>query len=80
MHPSDALTDSESRVARVLLSGSTNRETADRLFISVKTVETHVTRIYRKLGCRSRSQLIAAFHSGALQGRLTIPCGQEAAD
>lgn len=36
------------------------------MFVSVKTVETHLTRIYRKLGCRSRGQVIAAYYAGDL--------------
>jgi DNA-binding CsgD family transcriptional regulator len=35
----------------------TNKEVADALFVSVKTVETNLTRVYRKLGIRSRAQL-----------------------
>ncbi len=62
----DQLTPHECDVVLALLSGSSNREVADQLFISVKTVETHLTRIYRKLGCRSRSQVIAAYYTGAL--------------
>jgi DNA-binding NarL/FixJ family response regulator len=37
--------------------GLKNREIAERLFLSVATVEAHLTRIYRKLGIRSRSDL-----------------------
>jgi DNA-binding NarL/FixJ family response regulator len=38
--------------------GLTNREAAKRLFVSEKTVEFHLSRIYRKLGIRSRAQLV----------------------
>lgn len=62
----EPLTRQEGEVVLALLSGSTNREMADRLFVSVKTIETHLTRVYRKLGCRSRSQVIAAYYSGTL--------------
>jgi DNA-binding CsgD family transcriptional regulator len=51
------LTDAERRVADQIASGSTNREVAAALFISVRTVETHVASIYRKLGVRRRSDL-----------------------
>jgi DNA-binding CsgD family transcriptional regulator len=51
------LTPAEQRVARFVASGATNREAADRLFISVRAVELHLTSIYRKLGIRSRTEL-----------------------
>ncbi len=52
-----ALTPTERRVAELVGSGRTNSEVADALFIGVRTVESHLTRIYRKLGVRSRGQL-----------------------
>lgn len=51
------LTDSERHVAELVASGMSNREVAEALFVSVKTVETNLTRVYRKLGIRSRAQL-----------------------
>lgn len=51
----DDLTASELRVARLVARGASNREVADWLSISSKTVETHLSRIYRKLGVRSRA-------------------------
>lgn len=51
------LTDSERQVAELVASGLSNRDVADALFVSVKTVETNLTRVYRKLGIRSRAQL-----------------------
>ena len=71
MHNADRLTNQECQVLRALLSGATNRELADQLFVSVKTVETHLTRIYRKLGCRSRVQVITSYHRGDLSD--TVP-------
>lgn len=53
------LTPQESAVARLVAEGRTNKETAAELFLSVKTVQYHLTRIYAKLGIRSRSQLAA---------------------
>ena len=44
-------------VAELVGSGHSNQETAAELFMSVKTVETNLTRIYRKLSVRSRSEL-----------------------
>lgn len=52
-----ALTPSEERVAQLAVAGMTNRDIAAKLFISTKTVEHNLTRIYRKLGIRSRAQL-----------------------
>jgi DNA-binding CsgD family transcriptional regulator len=53
-HP---LTAQERKVARLAAGGATNREIAATLFLSVKTVEMHLGRLYRKLGVRSRTQL-----------------------
>jgi DNA-binding CsgD family transcriptional regulator len=53
----DELTPQELQIARLIAGGATNREIAADLFLSSKTIETHLTRIYRKLGIRSRSQL-----------------------
>jgi DNA-binding CsgD family transcriptional regulator len=51
------LTGTEQRVAELAAEGSTNREIADRLFISVKTVEANLSRTYHKLGIGSRREL-----------------------
>ncbi len=53
----DELTDTELRVAQLAASGMTNREVGAALFISSKTVEANLARIYRKLGIRSRAEL-----------------------
>ena len=52
-----ALTATEARIAALVREGASNREIATRLFLSVKTIEATLTRIYRKLGVRSRTQL-----------------------
>lgn len=57
-----ALTASEARIAAMAGEGATNQEIADQLFLSRKTVEATLTRIYRKLGIRSRAQLIRHIH------------------
>ena len=51
------LTPSEQRVAELAASGMTNRDVAAALFISPKTVESNLARIYRKLGINSRAEL-----------------------
>lgn len=53
----DALTPSELRVARLAAEGRTNIEVAQALFVTVKTVDTHLSHAYRKLGITSRRQL-----------------------
>jgi DNA-binding CsgD family transcriptional regulator len=53
----DQLTPSEQRVAELTASGMTYREVAAALFISPKTVEVNLSRIYRKLGIHSRAEL-----------------------
>jgi DNA-binding CsgD family transcriptional regulator len=56
----DELTASERRVAELAASGRTNREIADELFVTPKTVENHLTRVYAKLGLRTRRDLAGA--------------------
>jgi DNA-binding CsgD family transcriptional regulator len=53
----DDLTPTEQRIAELVASGMTNREVAAALFVTPKTVESTLTRIYRKLGVRSRTEL-----------------------
>ena len=60
----DALTPQELTVARLVAGGRTNREAAAELVISAKTVEHHLSRIYAKLGVRSRTELAARLLSG----------------
>ena len=56
----DELTASERRVAEMAADGRTNREIGEELYISPKTVENHLTRVYSKLGVGSRKALAAA--------------------
>ncbi|MFH9682287.1 LuxR C-terminal-related transcriptional regulator [Streptomyces globisporus] len=60
------LTDSEARLADLVSRGATNQQAAQQMYISVKTVESMLSRIYRKLRVRSRAQLLAALlaHTG----------------
>lgn len=53
------LTPQELQVTLTVAAGATNQEAAAALFLSPRTVEAHLTRVYRKLGLRSRSQLVA---------------------
>ncbi|BCW72000.1 LuxR family transcriptional regulator [Arthrobacter sp. NicSoilB8] len=57
----DDLTEQEKSVAALVASGLSNREAAAELYISVKTVQYHLTRIYAKLRVTSRSGLAAAY-------------------
>jgi DNA-binding NarL/FixJ family response regulator len=61
----DALTASERRVAQLAAEGMPNREIAQTLFVTIKTVEVHLSHAYRKLEIDSRAQL-----DKALLGRL----------
>lgn len=56
----DELTPTESRVADLAAQGLTNRRIAETLFLSAKTVEANIARVYLKLGIRSRAELGAA--------------------
>jgi DNA-binding CsgD family transcriptional regulator len=52
-----ALTESERRIAALVAQGRTNREVAAALFVTEHTVATALTRVYGKLGVRSRTEL-----------------------
>lgn len=53
----DSLTDTEHGVVRLVADGLTNRQIGERLFVSRRTVETHVSHVFGKLGVRSRVEL-----------------------
>jgi DNA-binding NarL/FixJ family response regulator len=61
---SEGLSPSERRVAELAVSGMTNRDIAAALFVSPKTVEVNLSRVYRKLKIRSRMELYRAWDSG----------------
>jgi DNA-binding NarL/FixJ family response regulator len=56
---SEKLTAREEQVVRLVILGRTNSEVADSLQISDKTVEWNLTKVYRKLAVRSRTELTA---------------------
>jgi DNA-binding NarL/FixJ family response regulator len=55
-----ALTPAEHRVAQLAACGHSNRAIAERLYVTPRTVETHLTHAFQKLGIRSRADLAAA--------------------
>ena len=61
------LTAAETRVAALVAAGHTNPEVAAQLFTTSGTVEVHLTRIYRKLGLRSRTELARLVADGTLK-------------
>ena len=67
------LTTTESRIAMLVAQGSTNRQVADALFLSPKTVEWNLSKIYRKLHVRSRTELAAKLARSAGDQSLSIP-------
>jgi DNA-binding CsgD family transcriptional regulator len=79
----DALTASEQRIAAMAAAGMGNRDIAQALFITVKTVETHLAHVYQKLSLTGRSQIPAALNAhgrsaeGTLDAQLTrkVPGG-----
>ncbi len=66
--PIGALTPSERRIAERAMDGRTNRQVADELFVSVKTVEANLSRVYHKLGIASRRDLRRTLGSGDEDG------------
>ncbi|WP_228388356.1 helix-turn-helix transcriptional regulator [Streptomyces jumonjinensis] len=64
-HVIDELSDAELRVATLAARGHTNRQIAAKLFITVSTVEQHLTRVYRKLDVRRRTDLAPMYGLGA---------------
>ena len=72
------LTPVEERVASLVAAGLTNAEIAQELELSVKTVEGNLTRVYRKLRVRSRTELalrFAAVARGTLDGGFSLEPG-----
>jgi DNA-binding CsgD family transcriptional regulator len=57
----ESLTATEARVADLVAEGRANKEVAAALFVTVKGVEAHLSRIYRKLGIKSRAELMRLY-------------------
>jgi DNA-binding CsgD family transcriptional regulator len=67
------LTPTEQQIADLVVQGYTNAEVARELFLSVKTVENTLTRVYRKLGLRSRRELAHRYRIGHDAGHPSLP-------
>jgi DNA-binding CsgD family transcriptional regulator len=65
------LTPSERRIAEMAADGASNKQIAQALFLTVKTVEMHLSNAYRKLDVRSRRDLAPALASDSTQVRGT---------
>jgi DNA-binding CsgD family transcriptional regulator len=61
----EALTASERRIAELAARGLTNRQIAQNLFVTARTVEGHLTNVFTKLDVRARSELSAALGTTA---------------
>jgi DNA-binding NarL/FixJ family response regulator len=73
----DALTDREHEILTMMARGMRNDDIAERLFLSVATVKTHVARVLRKLGARDRTQaVVAAYDLGIVRPRGSQPAAR----
>ena len=72
---SDELSETEERVAALAAQGRSNRQIAAELYVSVRTVEAHLSHVYRKLGVRRRAELARHWsqRSAAPKPRATLP-------
>jgi DNA-binding NarL/FixJ family response regulator len=69
----DELTVRQLAIAKEVAKGLTNREVADALGVSPKTIDAHLVRIYRRAGLRSRTELAARlFREGLMAGAATL--------
>lgn len=64
----EALTDTEQNVVRLAATGLTNPEIGERLFISRRTVQSHLAHAFGKLGVNSRRDLVAIVERSAAGG------------
>ena len=63
----DVLTNAEARIAELVAAGRSNKDVAATLFVRVKTVEVTLTRVYRKLGVHSRTEMAHRFAEAVKQ-------------
>ena len=71
-----ALTPAEDRVAALVAQGKSNREVAATLFLSDRTVEGHLSRVFGKLGIRHRTELAGALAARQTQGSVVSDTGE----
>ena len=71
--PAGGLTPTEQRVADLVAEGRSNKQVASDLFVSVRTVEANLTRVYAKLGIRSRTELAAIRQASDGRSRSPAP-------
>ena len=64
-----SLTSREREVVELVASGLSNREIADRLVMSVRTVEGHLYRASQRMGAKSRADLAAILRAGPVENR-----------
>jgi DNA-binding NarL/FixJ family response regulator len=66
--PSGELSATEAAIAKLVAAGGTNQEVAQALHLSARTVEWNLSKLYRKLGVRSRIELVKALPSQSSNG------------
>lgn len=74
-----ALSHRQSEIAALVVAGKSNREIAEKLFLSPRTVETHIAAIFAKYGVRSRVEIVSA-HAASLPERGRVPTEREPAE
>lgn len=73
-----ALTSTETQLVQLLRQGLTNRQISSILHYSPKTIEVYVSRLYQKVGCHSRLELVLAAERGEINGLSTTNAGRVA--
>jgi DNA-binding CsgD family transcriptional regulator len=68
----ESLTAAQQQVAGLAASGRTNRQVAEELFVTIKTVETHLGAVYRKLGITTRDELVAMLGAAVPERQSTL--------
>jgi len=64
----EGLTEREQEIVRLIAAGATNPEIAQQLFLSLKTVERHVSNVFKKVGVRNRAELASRVAELELEG------------